>query len=429
MEDDDVTRVENEDDVSITRLEDSPSILFSPLKFDDGSLLQSPSILFARERVIVKEEEQEEEEEEEEVNHTTLASTLSLRASNRFTLKSSMEDNGLGSYYACMVANDITSFSDARSLEDADLKDPEIGMNNIQIKRFKRMMKNVQKGPMELDEAERVVVKDENTEEEDDETVEDEDETVEGGQVEKDATVEEEENESVEYEENTPFIFENSPVEDESIESDHSSIHTCNLDENTKPPPNHPLLPSNTSSNASSKASAKLNSRYKPLTLITSSSPKPKPKPSPPPPEMVPSQFFRQFPTPHTQVLHPTPSLTSYLQTLTPNVYGKGMKKPLNTKPDFISEKLTNEWLKKNESTREQEVYDLKVVFINKRSDYRYLKTLQKSRKTVIVVEEGVKVKDLEGFRVEDYKRWKLEIDLNATVDKEEGCLFSPEVL
>ncbi|GMH67133.1 hypothetical protein TL16_g04600 [Triparma laevis f. inornata] len=314
MEDDDVTRVENEDDVSITRLEDSPSILFSPLKFDDGSLLQSPSILFARERVIVKEEEQEEEEEEEEVNHTTLASTLSLRASNRFTLKSSMEDNGLGSYYACMVANDITSFSDARSLEDADLKDPEIGMNNIQIKRFKRMMKNVQKGPMELDEAERVVVKDENAEEEDDETVEDEDETVEGGQ-----------------------------------ESDHSSIHTCNLDENTKPPPNHPLLPSNTSSNASSKASAKLNSRYKPLTLITSSSPKPKPKPSPPPPEMVPSQFFRQFPTPHTQVLHPTPSLTSYLQTLTPNVYGKGMKKPLNTKPDFISEKLTNEWLKKNE--------------------------------------------------------------------------------
>ncbi|GMH93841.1 hypothetical protein TrVE_jg1886 [Triparma verrucosa] len=95
------------------------------------------------------------------IDHVALAKTLSGRAEKGFTLKSEMEDNGLGKYYEGLSSNGITSFEDAKSLEDEDLKDSEIGMNNIQIKRFKRMLANLPGDPIEfptfspeLDEAE-----------------------------------------------------------------------------------------------------------------------------------------------------------------------------------------------------------------------------------------------------------------------------------
>ena len=70
----------------------------------------------------------------------------------------------------------------------------------------------------------------------------------------------------------------------------------------------------------------------------------------------------------------------------------------------------------------------MKIVFVKKRTDYRYIKRLQKSRTTYVVVGEGVKVKDLDGFRGEDYKRWNMEEEMKRR-EVGGGGLFSPVLL
>ena len=70
----------------------------------------------------------------------------------------------------------------------------------------------------------------------------------------------------------------------------------------------------------------------------------------------------------------------------------------------------------------------MKIVFVKKRTDYRYIKRLQKSRTTYVVVGEGVKVKDLDGFRVENYKRWNMEEEMKRR-EVGGGGLFSPVLL
>ncbi|GMH60615.1 hypothetical protein TrST_g7535 [Triparma strigata] len=233
------------------------------------------------------------------------------------------------------------------------------------------------------------------------------------------------------------ILFADGRVGDDSIESDDSMIY--NLDENTEPPPSSSYLPSSSSDSpfqksTSSKTKRRSISKYPPLQVITTSpNSNParlsrKPTKTTPPSQPLPSKFLSQFPTSHTQIVHPSPPLLSHLLTLTPHIFGSGHL-PLNTAPSFLSASLANEWLKKNApSTRRQLTVDLKIVFVKKRTDYRYIKRLQKSRTTYVVVGEGVKVKDLDGFRVEDYKRWNMEEEMKRR-EVGGGGLFSPVLL
>ena len=58
---------------------------------------------------------------------------------NEETLEDSLDAIGLKVFYPALSRNGISTLEQARTLDYEDLKDEEIGMNNFQIKRFKKM--------------------------------------------------------------------------------------------------------------------------------------------------------------------------------------------------------------------------------------------------------------------------------------------------